>query len=129
MRGLFILLEGVDRCGKTTQARRLADSLVAGGERASLMRFPDRETPIGKLIDGFLAQRTELDDRAVHLLFSANRWEKRCARAANNLISARKLSARSRRRVRPLPSLAAAPHRPPVRPSLRPSVRACPPQR
>ena len=77
-RGLFVLFEGVDRCGKTTQARRLAEALAAGGERAALMRFPDRETAIGKLIDGFLAQRAELDDRAVHLLFSANRWEKRC---------------------------------------------------
>jgi MoxR-like ATPase len=82
-RGLFVLFEGVDRCGKTTQARRLAEALSAGGERAALMRFPDRETAIGKLIDGFLAQRAELDDRAVHLLFSANRWEKRCVSSAS----------------------------------------------
>ena len=86
-RGLFVLFEGVDRCGKTTQARRLAEALSAGGERAALMRFPDRETAIGKLIDGFLAQRAELDDRAVHLLFSANRWEKRCVSSASSLLS------------------------------------------
>lgn len=32
----------------------------------------------GKLIDAYLASGKDLDDRAVHLLFSANRWE--CAK-------------------------------------------------
>ena len=35
----------------------------------------DRTTAIGKMIDGYLRFTTELDDRAIHLLFSANRWE------------------------------------------------------
>jgi dTMP kinase len=39
------------------------------------MRFPDRTTSIGQLINGYLASGQNLDDRAVHLLFSANRWE------------------------------------------------------
>lgn len=29
------------------------------------------------MINGYLTKSEELDDRAVHLLFSANRWEKR----------------------------------------------------
>lgn len=29
------------------------------------------------MIDSYLTQVTELDDHAIHLLFSANRWEKR----------------------------------------------------
>lgn len=37
--------------------------------------YPDRTTAIGKMIDGYLRSATELDDRAIHLLFSANRWE------------------------------------------------------
>lgn len=80
-RGAFILFEGVDRCGKTTQARRLVDALNAGGgARAVFMNFPDRATAIGQQINAYLQQTEELDDRAVHLLFSANRWEKRCGR-------------------------------------------------
>lgn len=35
----------------------------------------DRTTAIGQMIDAYLKQSTELDDRAIHLLFSANRWE------------------------------------------------------
>jgi len=36
---------------------------------------PDRTTATGQLIDAYLHRARELDDRAVHLLFSANRWE------------------------------------------------------
>jgi thymidylate kinase len=35
----------------------------------------DRTTSIGKMIDSYLQSKSELDDRAIHLLFSANRWE------------------------------------------------------
>ncbi|KAI0917933.1 hypothetical protein AcW1_006927 [Taiwanofungus camphoratus] len=35
----------------------------------------DRTTAIGKMIDSYLRSQSELDDRAIHLLFSANRWE------------------------------------------------------
>lgn len=40
-----------------------------------MMNFPDRTTPIGHMINDFLKQQTELSNEAVHLLFSANRWE------------------------------------------------------
>lgn len=46
---------------------------------AELWRFPDRFTAIGRMIDSYLTGETDTDDAAVHLLFSANRWEKRCA--------------------------------------------------
>ena len=35
----------------------------------------ERSTAIGKVINDYIAKKCELDDRAVHLLFSANRWE------------------------------------------------------
>ena len=35
----------------------------------------DRTTAIGKVISDYLSKKCELDDHAVHLLFSANRWE------------------------------------------------------
>mmetsp|Transcript_5532 Transcript_5532/g.8439 ORF Transcript_5532/g.8439 Transcript_5532/m.8439 type:complete len:258 (-) Transcript_5532:629-1402(-) len=74
-RGAFILLEGVDRCGKTTQCSLLLKHLLSISIAAVAMRFPDRTTSVGQLINGYLASGQDLDDRAVHLLFSANRWE------------------------------------------------------
>jgi dTMP kinase len=76
-RGAFVLLEGVDRCGKTTQCKSLVDRLISAGIAATLLRFPDRTTSTGMIINDYLTQSTTnaLDDHAIHLLFSANRWE------------------------------------------------------
>ena len=81
-RGAFILFEGVDRCGKTTQATRLVEHLNAKGHRAELWRYPDRTTSMGHMINAYLTSKVEMDDGAVHLLFAANRWEKRIAMEA-----------------------------------------------
>lgn len=43
-RGALIVLEGVDRAGKTTQGLRLVSSLCASGHRAELLRFPGART-------------------------------------------------------------------------------------
>ncbi|OSX64079.1 hypothetical protein POSPLADRAFT_1089880, partial [Postia placenta MAD-698-R-SB12] len=74
-RGAFIVLEGLDRSGKSTQADILVQRFKDAGSPVKLMKFPDRTTPIGKMIDSYLRSQSELDDHAVHLLFSANRWE------------------------------------------------------
>lgn len=74
-RGAFIVMEGVDRCGKTTQCGLLLKNLLSLGVAAAAMRFPDRTTAVGQLINQYLTGDADLDDRAVHLLFSANRWE------------------------------------------------------
>lgn len=44
--------------------------------QVELMRFPDRTTTLGQMIDSYLSNGVELTDQAVHLLFVANRWEK-----------------------------------------------------
>ncbi|XP_077205172.1 thymidylate kinase [Paroedura picta] len=74
-RGALIVLEGVDRAGKSTQGRRLVEALQAGGHPAELLRFPERTTEIGRLISSYLEKKNNLEDHTVHLLFSANRWE------------------------------------------------------
>jgi len=74
-RGALIVFEGCDRSGKTTQVKRLVETLNKTGCTTEMMRFPDRSTGIGSVINSYLTCSEELDDRAIHLLFSANRWE------------------------------------------------------
>ena len=76
-RGALIVLEGVDRAGKSTQCAKMVDFLQSIGRPAELWRFPDRTTTIGEMINSYLSNATEIDDGCIHLLFSANRWEKK----------------------------------------------------
>ncbi|RDW88344.1 thymidylate kinase [Coleophoma cylindrospora] len=76
VRGAFIVMEGLDRAGKTTQVEKLANALYESGRNVETMRFPDRTSPIGMMISNYLQSKSEMDDHVVHLLFSANRWEK-----------------------------------------------------
>jgi len=88
-RGAFIVLEGLDRSGKTTQTTELVQRIEKLGRPCKLIKFPstpslsrltlDRTTTIGKMIDAYLRSAEDLDDRVIHLLFSANRWEARYA--------------------------------------------------
>lgn len=70
-RGALIVIEGLDRAGKSTQVSRIAQQI-----NAKTIKFPERTTPIGKMINAYLGKMSEMDDRSIHLLFSANRWEK-----------------------------------------------------
>ncbi|KAI3390793.1 hypothetical protein diail_8662 [Diaporthe ilicicola] len=74
-RGAFIVLEGMDRSGKTTQVKLLQSRFIEGGRKVQLMRFPDRTTPTGQIINQYLASSATLPDQSIHLLFTANRWE------------------------------------------------------
>ncbi|KAH6818263.1 P-loop containing nucleoside triphosphate hydrolases superfamily protein [Perilla frutescens var. frutescens] len=76
-RGALIVLEGLDRCGKTSQCSRLLSHIEKSGHAVESWRFPDRNTGVGQMISSYLANDSHLDDHAIHLLFSANRWEKR----------------------------------------------------
>jgi dTMP kinase len=76
-RGALIVLEGLDRSGKSSQCARLLSFLEGTGRATEGWRFPDRDTSVGKMISAYLANESQLDDRTIHLLFSANRWEKR----------------------------------------------------
>lgn len=117
-RGAFILFEGLDRSGKTTQCAMLAKYLLTKAPPAAAaspdakvsaqpvvdatatataaatatattapaavpspppgaiaMRFPARQSAVGRVIDAYLTSKQSLSDQAIHLLFAANRWE------------------------------------------------------
>lgn len=41
-RGALIVLEGVDKAGKTTQCKKLVQALQESGRPAEMMRFPGK---------------------------------------------------------------------------------------
>ncbi|XP_055147242.1 thymidylate kinase isoform X4 [Symphalangus syndactylus] len=63
-RGALIVLEGVDRAGKSTQSRKLVEALCAAGHRAELLRFPERSTEIGKLLSSYLQKKSDVEDHS-----------------------------------------------------------------
>ncbi|CAH8489092.1 unnamed protein product [Schistosoma turkestanicum] len=76
-RGIFVVFEGADRVGKTTQALLLAKALTEITHKETLsVKFPDRDTPLGQQIDAYLNGKCDIDSHALHLLFTANRWER-----------------------------------------------------
>ncbi|XP_047023873.1 thymidylate kinase [Helicoverpa zea] len=75
-RGALIVIEGVDRTGKSTQARTLVENLKNKNIHAEYTNFPARNTDVGKIINNYLQMKNDLSDEVIHLLFSANRWER-----------------------------------------------------
>ena len=72
MPGLFVTLEGIDRSGKTTQARLLCEAL---GERAVAVREPGG-TAVGERVRELLKDPSiPVDGRTEALLFAAARSE------------------------------------------------------
>ncbi|CAN7044286.1 unnamed protein product, partial [Brassica oleracea var. botrytis] len=49
-RGAFIVVEGLDRSGKSTQCAKLRSFFESSGHLTELWRFPDRETSVGQMI-------------------------------------------------------------------------------
>ena len=63
------------RCGKTTQVGMLNDYYKSSLKQVEQIRFPERKSAVGQLIDSYLQSTSNLNDQAIHLLFSSNRWE------------------------------------------------------
>lgn len=82
--GRFIVFEGLDGAGTTTQARLLADRLQKQGRTVYLAHQPS-EGPVGLLVRQILAGRTAtpqadgklgtVDERVMALLFAADRLD------------------------------------------------------
>ncbi len=75
--GFLLTIEGVDGVGKKTQSRLLNTQFKLKHLKIKLLGFPDYTTPIGREIKAFLAGNRNYPPELIHLLFAANRWEKR----------------------------------------------------
>jgi dTMP kinase len=76
-KGKIIVIEGSDKAGKGTQSRLLVDALKLSGKVCVIIDFPDYTTPIGAEIRAFLDGKRNYPNELKHMLFSANRWEKK----------------------------------------------------
>ena len=74
MAGTFITLEGIDGCGKSTQAKLLAEAFAHTGSEVLLLREPGG-TPISEKIRALLLdpENEEMYDECELLLYEASR--------------------------------------------------------
>ncbi len=73
---MIVVIEGIDKSGKTTQVNMLKDRL-SKQFRVATLSFPDYNTRIGREIKSFLNGEVSYNARVRHLLLAANRWENR----------------------------------------------------
>lgn len=73
--GKLVVVDGIDQSGKKTQTQMLARKIRKFGYHTSIWSFPDYATPLGRQLKLYLAGRIRFDFHAVHLLYSANKWE------------------------------------------------------
>jgi dTMP kinase len=71
---MFIVFEGIDGCGKSTQAKMLAEWLENKGIPVFLTAEPTK-TKLGGLIREILSGKESIDPAALALLFTADRYE------------------------------------------------------
>lgn len=73
-KGSFIVFEGIDGCGKTTQLDRLAARITRTGHRVTTAREPS-DGPIGTLLRQFLTGRLQGEEDTIAALFAADRLD------------------------------------------------------
>ncbi len=75
---MFIVFEGLDGSGKSTQANHLAKYLEDKGLKTKLIHFPDTQSPvygelIGKFLRGELGGLDKVDPHLIALLYAGDR--------------------------------------------------------
>ena len=77
----FIVIEGCDGAGKSTQISLITNYLLSKGKHVHNLVFPDRTTITGKIINEYLSKNKEvgskIDTDTLHMLFASNRYEKK----------------------------------------------------
>ena len=76
-KGVFIVLEGLDGSGTTTQTRLLDDWFAGDPERYGkcLSTFEPTQGPLGSILRLALSRSLSFDDRTMALLFAADRTD------------------------------------------------------
>jgi dTMP kinase len=69
--GKFIVLDGIDGCGKGTQTKLLSDFLTKKGYNILIRKYPDYDHPIGQLIHEFLYKKFNPNLGTEVLLYTA----------------------------------------------------------
>jgi len=73
-KGRFIVIEGIDGSGKSTQIRRLCNRLAENGQETTAT-FEPTDGPIGVLIRKMLSGTLPVDQRTIASLFAADRTD------------------------------------------------------
>lgn len=75
MRGRILVLEGIDKSGKTTQAKLLETRFLDQGLNPVILSFPNYENNTGKVIRYMISDPDQYPRQFFHIMVSANRWE------------------------------------------------------
>lgn len=67
---MFIVIEGIDGAGCETQGKNLIKMLTDNDKKASLIKYPDYERNVGKLIREFLYQNKDLTPEQQFLFYT-----------------------------------------------------------
>lgn len=71
--GIYIAIEGIDGCGKTTQVKKLKACLETQGKKVTVIREPRKTGSIGRFIREILISKITLHPVALQYLFAADR--------------------------------------------------------
>lgn len=67
---MFIVIEGIDGAGCETQGKNLIKMLSKSGKKVSLIKYPDYERNVGKIIREFLYENKGLTAQQQFLLYT-----------------------------------------------------------
>lgn len=76
MTGILVAIEGADGSGKTTQVAALYNHYAATSTKVAKFRFPEYNTPIGRVLKKQVAGKLSISREAMFALFAANRLER-----------------------------------------------------
>ncbi len=72
----IVAFEGINQCGKSTQAELLKEALTQRGLRVAQMAFHNTSSPIGQFLVQWLNGSHEMDRYTVELLMAADKQQK-----------------------------------------------------
>jgi len=67
---MFIVIEGIDGAGCETQGKRLVEMIKSNGKKASLIKYPNYEENVGRLIKEYLYLNHDLSPEQQFLLYT-----------------------------------------------------------